>query len=559
MAKRGPRASSTSAAADLAGRQVRCAIYTRKSTEEGLDQAFNSLDAQREACSAYVVSQRHEGWTLLPELYDDGGFSGGTMERPALKRLLADVEGGRVDVIVVYKVDRLTRALSDFAKIVEILDARGASFVSVTQAFNTTTSMGRLTLNVLLSFAQFEREVTGERIRDKIAASKKKGMWMGGPIPLGYDVKERKLVINEAEAETVRFIFARHRQLKTLRRLAADLAARGVFSKLRTMRDGRVTGGTPYSAGALGYLLRNRLYIGQIRHGDHIYAGEHAAILDQADWDASQALLERNARRPRTGQINLLAGLVRDGHGRRMMSAHAIRGNKRYRYYVSETRADIAAQPWRLPAGDVETIVTHELRMFLGDPLRMAAELGGACALVPDFASRCQELAARIREPTACRQLFRDLKSAVNIAQDRIEISLSTATLGRMITGCATAIPPEQTICLAMPVSLRRRGHELRLVHGASHSKAKECDDGLIRLLAASRRAWEELQHKAALLDATRRSHLTRLARLHFLAPDIITAILDGRQPVELTSRTLLRIADLPLDWSGQRQALGFV
>jgi len=297
--KRGPRAASSLTAGNLVGRQVRCAIYTRKSTEEGLDQAFNSLDAQREACAAYVVSQRHEGWTLLPDLYDDGGFSGGTMERPALKRLLMDVESGRVDVIVVYKVDRLTRALSDFAKIVEILDGHGASFVSVTQAFNTTTSMGRLTLNVLLSFAQFEREVTGERIRDKIAASKKKGMWMGGPIPLGYDVKDRRLIINEGEAETVRLIFAQHHALGSLQRLAADLAARGVCSKLRTTRDGRITGGKAYTAGALGYLLRNRLYIGQIRHGDQVYAGEHEAILDQARWDAAQTLLERSAPIPR--------------------------------------------------------------------------------------------------------------------------------------------------------------------------------------------------------------------------------------------------------------------
>ena len=284
--------------------------YTRKSTEEGLDQAFNSLDAQREACAAYVVSQRHEGWTLLPDPYDDGGFSGGTMERPALKRLLMDVESGRVDVIVVYKLDRLTRALSDFAKIVEMLDGHGASFVSVTQAFNTTTSMGRLTLNVLLSFAQFEREVTGERIRDKIAASKKKGMWMGGPVPLGYDVKDRRLIINEGEAETVRLIFAQHHALGSLQRLAADLAARGVCSKLRTTRDGRITGGKAYTAGALGYLLRNRLYIGQIRHGDQVYAGEHEAILDQARWDAAQTLLERSAPRPRTGQISLLNGLM---------------------------------------------------------------------------------------------------------------------------------------------------------------------------------------------------------------------------------------------------------
>ena len=540
------------------GRQVRCAIYTRKSTEEGLDQAFNSLDAQREACAAYVVSQRHEGWTLLPDLYDDGGFSGGTMERPALKRLLADVESGRVDVIVVYKVDRLTRALSDFAKIVEILDGHGASFVSVTQAFNTTTSMGRLTLNVLLSFAQFEREVTGERIRDKIAASKKKGMWMGGPVPLGYDVKDRRLVINEGEAATVGLIFARHRQLKSLQRLAADLAAHGVCSKLRTMRDGRITGGKAYTAGALGYLLRNRLYIGQIRHGDQVYAGEHEAILDQQSWEASQALLARSAPRPRTGQISLLSGLIRDSHGRRMTAAHAIKGDRRYRYYVSRPCNGIAAQPWRLPAGDIEAIIAREMQKLLGDPLRHSVELGNACALSPDLAQQCRELACRINEPAACRKMLRDMDTSISIAQDRIDIELRAAALASMIAGSAMEMPPEQTISLSVPVSLRRRGHELRVAHAVPDAQPAERDDGLVQLLAGGRAAYDELRARSALIDSTRRSHLTRLARLRFLAPDIITAILDGHQPVELTSRSLLRIADLPLDWSGQRYVLGF-
>jgi len=558
MAKRGPRAPSSLTAGDLVGRQVRCAIYTRKSTEEGPDQAFNSLDAQREACAAYVVSQRHEGWTLLPDPYDDGGFSGGTMERPALKRLLADVESGRVDVIVVYKVDRLTRALSDFAKIVEILDGHGASFVSVTQAFNTTTSMGRLTLNVLLSFAQFEREVTGERIRDKIAASKKKGMWMGGPVPLGYDVKDRRLVINEGEAATVGLIFERHRAVGSLQRLAADLAARGVCSKLRRMRDGRITGGKAYMAGALGYLLRNRLYIGQIRHGDQVYAGEHEAILDQASWDAAQALLARSAPRPRTGQIGLLNGLIRDGHGRRMMSAHAIRGDKRYRYYVSQPRQDITTQPWRLPAGDIEAIVTRELSKLLDEPLRHLADLDQSCALVPDLAGRCRELASRIDQPAACRNMLRDLRVSISVAQDGIEIELSAAALAAMITGSATTASAERRISLSVPVSLRRRGHELRVAYAVPDAQPAERDDGLVQLLAGGRAAYDELKARSALIDSTRRSHLTRLARLRFLAPDIITAILDGHQPVELTSRSLLRIADLPLDWSGQRRVLGF-
>jgi site-specific DNA recombinase len=338
-------------------RTIRCAIYTRKSTEDGLEQEFNSLDAQREACGAYVLSQRHEGWTLLPDAYDDGGYSGGSMDRPGLKRLLGEVEAGKVDVIVVYKVDRLTRSLSDFAKIVEVLDAKGASFVSVTQAFNTTTSMGRLTLNVLLSFAQFEREVTGERIRDKIAASKKKGLWMGGPVPLGYNVIDRKLVVNEAEAGTVRLIFDRHQRLHKLSLLAADLRDRGVISKRRVMRDGRVTGGQPFSPGGLRYLLANWLYVGEVPHRDAVYPGKHVAIVPRDLWDASQALLAGNAPRPSLGQISLLAGMLRDVHDRAMRTAHAIRSNRRYRYYVSRATPDVATQIWRIPAGDLETLV----------------------------------------------------------------------------------------------------------------------------------------------------------------------------------------------------------
>ena len=290
---------------DVTGRgqtRLRCAIYTRKSSEEGLEQNFNSLDAQREACEAYIASQKHEGWTILPEIYDDGGFSGGTIERPAFRRLLVDVGEGKIDVVVVYKVDRLTRSLSDFAKIVEIFDKRNVSFVSVTQQFNTTTSMGRLTLNILLSFAQFEREVTGERIRDKIAASKKKGMWMGSLPSLGYDVKDRRLVINEAEAKTVRHIFQRYTELKSVRLLKADLDARGIVSKPRNASDGTRYGEKPLARGALYLMLQNRIYSGDTVHKDMSYPGEHEAIVDEALWSEVQAILtERRrffARRP---------------------------------------------------------------------------------------------------------------------------------------------------------------------------------------------------------------------------------------------------------------------
>src|SRR5882724_6316277 len=272
----------------------RCAIYTRKSSEEGLEQDFNSLDAQRESCEAFIRSQKHEGWVCLSELYDDGGISGGTLERPALKRLLAEIEADRVDAVVVYKVDRLTRSLADFAKMVEVFDARNVSFVSVTQQFNTTTSMGRLTLNVLLSFAQFEREVTGERIRDKIAASKKKGMWMGGLPSLGYDVKDRKLIVNKTEAETVRHIFRRYIELKSVRELKEDLDGAGIVSKIRTASDGSRYGGQPLARGAIYLMLQNRIYRGEIVHKDKSYPGEHEAIIDETLWNNVQAVLSEN-------------------------------------------------------------------------------------------------------------------------------------------------------------------------------------------------------------------------------------------------------------------------
>src|SRR5204863_6119674 len=261
--------------------RVRCAIYTRKSSEEGLEQEFNSLQAQREACEAFINSQRHEGWVCLPKAYDDGGFSGATMDRPALRQLLADIAAGRVDTVVVYKIDRLTRSLADFAKIVEILDARGASFVSVTQQFNTTTSMGRLTLNVLLSFAQFEREVIGERIRDKIAASKRKGMWMGGVPPLGYRAENHKLVVIDSEAEIVRSIFRRYTELGSVGLLKEELDARGINSKSWTSGAGRVIGGKPFSRGAIYLILRNRSYRGEIVHKGQSHPGEHIPIIDQ--------------------------------------------------------------------------------------------------------------------------------------------------------------------------------------------------------------------------------------------------------------------------------------
>jgi len=282
--------------------RTRCAVYTRKSSEEGLEQSFNSLHAQREAGEAFVLSQRHEGWSVIATPYDDGGFSGGTMDRPALKALLADIGAGKIDVVVVYKIDRLTRSLFDFAKIVEIFDAHKVSFVSVTQAFNTTTSMGRLTLNVLLSFAQFEREVTGERIRDKIAASKKRGMWMGGNIPLGYDLKARKLAVNNKEAETVRTIFRLYAELGAVRKVKAEIDRLRLRTKVQTPASGLIKGGLPFRVGHLYTILRNRLYRGEIEHKGEVHAGDHESIVDQVLWDKVQAQLASNASARRSGK-----------------------------------------------------------------------------------------------------------------------------------------------------------------------------------------------------------------------------------------------------------------
>src|ERR1700726_2568247 len=364
----------------------RCAIYTRKSSEEGLEQEFNSLAAQREACEAYIRSQQHEGWVLARTRYDDGGFSGGNMERPAVQGLLADVQAGRIDIVVVYKVARLTRSLADFARLVEIFDAQGASFVSVTQQFNTTSSMGRLTLNVLLSFAQFEREVTGERIRDKIAASKKKGMWMGGNVPLGYDADERTLVINPAEAETVRRVFALYRELGCVRRVKEEADRLGLRTKCRTTANGTARGGKPFSRGHLYTLLSNPVYSGQIAHKGELYPGQHPALIDAETWTAVRDQLAANAtnhrRKADAAEPSLLAGLLTDARGERFTPSHAVKKGQRYRYYVStalitEAGAD-RLQGWRLAAREIEEAVIRILADALTSPAELVERFGAA-------------------------------------------------------------------------------------------------------------------------------------------------------------------------------------
>ena len=346
-------------------RKVRCAIYTRVSTDERLDMEFNSLDAQREAGAAYVESQKHEGWLPLGDRYDDGGFSGGTLERPALQRLLRDIEDGRVDVVVVYKIDRLSRSLMDFAKLVEVFDRRGVTFVSVTQSFNTTTSMGRLTLNILLSFAQFEREVIGERIRDKFAASRARGMWMGGHPPLGYDVRERKLVVNEAEAATVRMIFERFLKLGSATVLVRELTAEGITTKR----------GKPIDKGFLYKLLNNRVYLGEAVHKGVAHPGEHAAIIGRDLWDKVHAIIGQSPRsraaNTRAQTPALLKGILFGADGRAMTPTHARKGGRLYRYYVAAglLKADVPPSVVRrAPAAELEAAVVDQLRGLLRAP-----------------------------------------------------------------------------------------------------------------------------------------------------------------------------------------------
>jgi len=339
---------------------ARCAIYTRKSTEHNLDLEFNSLDAQREACEAYIKSQAHEGWRLVPDHFDDGGLSGASLERPALRALLAQIEAGKIDVIVVYKVDRLTRSLTDFARLVELFDRHGVSFVSITQSFNTTTSMGRLTLNVLLSFAQFEREVIGERVRDKIAASKRKGLWMGGPAPLGYAAENKKLVVVEAEAETVRTIFRRYLELGSVQALAADLDRRRIRTKKRTYAGDRTVGGVRFGTGALAYLLKNRVYLGEIVHRGEIFEGDHAAIIDRAVFEAVQEKLKGGAvtrKLKLKSSPALLTGKIYDDKGNRMTPSHTVKNGVRYRYYVSRAEPAAKGEPLRVSAPELEALV----------------------------------------------------------------------------------------------------------------------------------------------------------------------------------------------------------
>jgi site-specific DNA recombinase len=564
---------------------IRCAIYTRKSSEEGLEQAFNSLDAQREACEAFVASQKHEGWVVLPTLYDDGGISGGTMDRPALRRLLADITAGTVDAVVVYKVDRLTRSLGDFAKIVEVFDRCRVSFVSVTQQFNTTTSMGRLTLNMLLSFAQFEREVTGERIRDKIAASKRKGMWMGGLPPLGYDVQDRKLVVNEGEAATVRHIFRRYAQLRSVRVLQQELARDRIVSKARTDRYGRACGGKPLARGALYLMLQNPIYRGEIVHKDQRYPGEHAAFVAPELWAEVQRILAANRVEREIGadaaEPSLLAGLLFDEAGERLTPTHANKKGRRYRYYVSQrlVTGDKRSVPngRRIPAGDLERLVIDRVRDWLADE---AAVYHAIEALVADVDHRqavleqAADLSKRWPElaPSESKAVIRQLVQRIEVGRDAVQVEVRPAVLLKNLDAASAAAPDPRSsrkdssgVMLTIAARLKRVGMATKLlIEGEAKHPRTTPDRSLLRLLAQAHQ-FRALVMRGGGTSITAlaaeagvgASYFTRVLRLGFLAPDVVMAILQGRQPPELNAKQLSLHIRLPIGWTDQVAALG--
>jgi DNA invertase Pin-like site-specific DNA recombinase len=555
----------------------RCAIYTRKSSEEGLEQEFNSLAAQREACEAFIRSQRNEGWVLVKTRYDDGGFSGGNLERPALQQLIADIRAGHIDIVVVYKVDRLTRSLADFARVIELFDAEGVSFVSVTQQFNTTSSMGRLTLNVLLSFAQFEREVTGERIRDKIAASKKKGMWMGGNVPLGYDANERTLVINPAEAETVRRIFALYRALGCVRRVKEEADRLGLRTKSSTTANGAERGGKPFSRGHLYTLLSNPIYTGQIAHKGELYPGQHPALVEAESWSTVRDQLAANTsdhrRKAKAAEPSLLAGLLVDARGERLTASHAVKKGRRYRYYVSAALITDSgtdrAQGWRLAAREIEGVVIRILADALTSPAKLVERSGAARVPsdhVPKLLNRAARLAAALGgSPDERAKLVRELVEKIIVDEKTIVIKLQRgALLGGDVPSSASADGCDNAIELTAAVAFTRRGAEAKLVlPGLARQKhSSRCDPALIKAIARGRAWFEELAtgrarslQELAKRDGISRRYIRRLVGLAFLSPQLVEGLLQGRQPVELTATRLTEL-DLPLDWTEQHNLL---
>jgi len=534
-------------------RRVRCAIYTRKSTEEGLEQEFNSLHAQREACEAFIASQRHEGWELVDRAYDDGGISGGHLNRPALQRLMQDVDGKQVDQIVVYKIDRLTRSLADFARLVDRLDAAEASFVSVTQSFNTGTSMGRLTLNVLLSFAQFEREVTAERIRDKIAASKRKGLWMGGSVPLGYDADGRTLKVNGKEAEEIRTLFDLYETVGALNRVTEEATAVGIRSRRRKTKSGEPRGGNTLSRGHIHYILTSPIYAGRIPHKGQIYEGQHPAIIDPDRWQCVQDQLRRRApvsamAKTRKTASSPLLGKLFDAEGERLSPSHSKKRGRRYRYYISRgyvtgRRDSLKGRGWRLPAGQLEKVVAQAIRSYLG-----GAEIHEA---LPQAGSKSLKVLHVLRSNDDT-QLLELLARAV-LGDGVLSILLNVAAIANAI-GVEQSEIEGNPLTFEVPFTQKRRGVETRFVLS---SPSGAMDQTLFANIAKAHDWMARIKRgdtpdEIAAGQATTRKRVQQTLEYAFLAPDIVRDVLAGHQPVGLTS-TWIATHTLPSEWAEQR------
>jgi site-specific DNA recombinase len=551
------------------GAPKRCAIYTRKSSEEGLDQNFNSLHAQRQACEAFVKSQAGEGWRLLKTAYDDGGFSGATMERPALKALLADIKEKRIDVVVVYKVDRLTRSLADFAKIVEIFDAHGVSFVAVTQQFNTTTSMGRLTLNVLLSFAQFEREVTGERIRDKIAASKQKGMSMGGTPPLGYDLRDRQLVVNKTEAETVRLTFRLYLKHKSLCGVREELDRRSIVSKKWVSRGGVRHGGFRFGRGALYHLLANPIYLGEIRHKSVTYPGQHEPIIKRATWERVQQMLSGKAAHRRGQTVRkgagLLMGKLFDESGEPLYSSWAKKGQRRYRYFVSRRLIRGTAKTdevgWRLPAERTELAVMASIRQIVSDRGALASTLKACGFAAGELKQADEAIDAKVKSFEQVETTADSLIERVELKRDGIQITLDLRALLPAERFPASGANLRMTRLL--PLQIRRRGVETRLVLPGEAIAVPRRDPALLRALARGYQWFGELAAGTAVSttqiaarEGLSDSYVRHLVPLALLAPSVVESISAGRQGVGLSAERLKTQAGVPIEWEAQQRLL---
>lgn len=551
-------------------RVIRCAIYTRKSSEEGLEQDFNSLHAQREACEAYVVSQRHEGWKAISSAYDDGGYSGGSMERPGLKRLLADIHTGLIDIIVVYKVDRLTRSLTDFAKMVDAFDAKGVSFVSVTQSFNTTSSMGRLTLNVLLSFAQFEREVTGERIRDKIAASKKKGLWMGGFIPMGYTADGRTLKVVEADAAIIRRIFDRYLELGSIRVLKDELDRARIMTRAFKSASSRDWGARPFSLGHLRFILTNPIYVGEIAHKGERFKAQHPAIIPREVFDAVEehlAISKRETRvRGHAVEANLLSRILFDAAGNRFVSNHAVKKSRRYRYYVTKPSV---ADGMRIPAGEIEPLIMRALVARLCDRSWLMATVIDANAS-PDaiqyLAREAATLAAELQHPTASRQreALQRVAERITISRDgiRIELKVDPFVCALAHDDSRAAFESDKPL-VAIDVEARfvRKSQDLHLVvlptNGADLSI--RLDKSLIKAIARAVTWYDDLasgkaasMRQIATADDVSERYVAQLLPLALLRPELVKGCLDGTCSVSITGSALARGLTIPYGWEAQ-------